>query len=421
MQIDTAGGSYTAGNVATQGGHFIGRDLNLNVELSFTGEEMRSLLVELLALLRERDTAVQAGEIIGSGKALAVSPAQVEALGKYLTAAPAETGPEREASYLARLCVNPAYRQWQTRYIALSGGYRPAPVLTPSYSEVLVRGEGPQRQVERVSLPDIRLALDKYPAFILLAQPGAGKTTVLQRLALDQALARLRDPAATRLPLLVRLAAQKPEESPQQFLARMWRQEMPGETEDDFIRGWQQGRLCLLADALNEARREKYSERMAEWRELAATLPAGNRLVFSCRAQDYYGELALQQVEIDPLTDGQIEEFACRYLDDPQGRAFWSELHGNHATVLPLARIPYYLRMMVDDYAEGGHLSPVRGEMFAGFVRRLFTASGIATMWIGSTQPPSTWLCRNSHSRCSTWARAPRSPASGRRTGCPKP
>ena len=128
---------------------------------------------------------------------------------------------------------------------------------------------------------------------------------MLQRIALDKAFAYLRGEDDALIPLFVRLSAQEVDESPRRFLERMWHEAMPGRQVDaatEVREVLHRGRLCILCDALNEARREKYADRMHDWREFAADLPAGNQLVFSCRKLDYGGELAIQQVEIDPLT-----------------------------------------------------------------------------------------------------------------------
>ena len=263
---------------------------------------------------------------------------------------------ERERQYLLHLCVDPDFRRWEQRYVALSGGYRVLPELTPAFSAIRVLGEGPQRQIERVPLPDIRTALDRHPVFILLAQPGAGKTTVLQRIALDKALACLQ-PGPTALARPCPSLCGWPPNRPANLPRTSWRAcggkpcPAAASMRDSEVReALRKGRLCLLVDALNEARREQYTERMHDWRDFAAGLPAGNQLVFSCRQLDYNGELAVQQVEIDPLDEGQIQEFAVRYLDEARGRAFWRTLHDRHADLLELAPVPYYLHMLVEVY-----------------------------------------------------------------------
>ncbi len=370
--INTEGGSFVGDSVDNRDGIFIGRDVNLNLTLRYTAGEMQELLDQLLTLLRLPDARIGDGAVVAQERALSVGPAQFEALSKYLAAVPAAGAVERETRYLARLCIHPDFQQWQTRYVTLSGA-APPPELTPRYSEILFSGVGPQRESKRVPIPDIRDAVQRYSAFILKGLPGGGKTTVLQRLALDQALARLHDPDAAWLPLWVRLAAQKSDETPDEFLARMWRLENPGgDSHAELIQALHGGRLCILCDGLNEASRERFRERTDEWRVFAETLPAGNRLIFSCRSQDYGGELAVQQVEIDPLSDEQIEDFSRRYLGDTAGMAFWNALQGEHGTLLPLARTPFYLKMMVEEFAAGGQLPAVRARLLTGFTEKLF-------------------------------------------------
>lgn len=372
-----------AGAVHVPNGHFIGRDYN-HVEVTFSGVALQALLEELLPLLCSPGAQVADGTVRAQGQLLSINAAQAEALGKYLLTVPHADRTERELHYLARLCIDPAYQQWQRRYTPLAGGYRSAPHLDPRLSEILVRGEGPQRQFERVYLPDIRQALDRHASAVLLAQPGAGKTTVLQRLLLDLALQRLQSHSVSggappRLPLFVRLAAQQPTETPLDFLVRMWRAALPGAHTDaaaEFTQALQRGELCLLCDALNEARRERYAERLADWRDFARELPAGNRLLFTCRSQDYYGELAVQQVEIDPLTAEQIADFCRRYLGSETGEQLWQTLQRDHTALLPLAAIPYYLLMIVESYESAGALPTQRATLFAQFALRLLQREG---------------------------------------------
>ncbi|MCB0151850.1 MAG: SUMF1/EgtB/PvdO family nonheme iron enzyme, partial [Caldilineaceae bacterium] len=315
------------------------------------------------------------GVIRAGADEMTLGAAQAEALGKYLAKLPVTERREREDRYLTRLIIDPTYRRWNTRYVTLAGGYRPPPQIDPAYRQVLVRGDGPERQIERRPLKNIQEAMSLQPTFVLLAPPGAGKTTVLEKIALDEAHRSLRADGAARLPFFVRLAAQKAGEDPHSFLARMWQIELactPAEAAAELAATLKQGRLCLLADALNEARRERYDERVQEWESFWRDLPAGNALIFTSRTLDYQGELAAPQVEIDPLTDAQIEEFAGRYLDDAgRGAALAALLADRHATLLPLARTPYYLLLMVEIFAESGDLPANRARLFEGFVQRL--------------------------------------------------
>ncbi|MBI1299758.1 SUMF1/EgtB/PvdO family nonheme iron enzyme [bacterium] len=370
---DDGDGAHIHGNVDSH--TFVGRDYVTNVTVNLTGAELGELAQTLRLVFATQQAHVRGEQVLAGDKRVDVSTARIDALRQYLDVAPGTTQAARIDQYLLHLCVNPDFHRWHQRYVALSGGYRSVPELTPNYSAILVRGEGPQRQIERVPLPDIRDALNAHRTFVLLAQPGAGKTTVLRRIALDKAAAYLQSEDNTNLPipLFVQLSAQKTDESPPEFLARMWGDLLPGRRGDgelaDLLR---RGRLCILCDALNEARREKYAERLHDWRDFAAALPTGNQLIFSCRKLDYGGELAVQQVEIDPLDEAQIQEFAVRYLGDANGARFWRTLTTDHADLLDLAEIPYYLHMLVEVFEEQQTLPPHRAHLFEQFVLQLF-------------------------------------------------
>ena len=373
--IHTAGGAHVGGTVHTGGGIFVGRDYVTNNVVKLSGDELERIAHRLFDLLTSPFAQLGAGSVTAGEQVEQVPPEVADALRKFLDAAPGQTQVKRERQYLMHLCVNPDFHRWQQRYVALSGSYQAAPVLSPAYSLIQVRGDGPQRQIERVPLPDIRAALQNHAKFILLAQPGAGKTTVLQRIALDKALACLQGETGAQLPLFVKLAAQQVNETPQAFLARMWQETMPSGAVDgvsELRNALRKGRLCLLVDAVNEARREHYTERMHDWRDFAAELPAGNHLIFSCRTLDYAGEMAVQQVEIDPLTPTQIEDFAVRYLDAARGAAFWKALQERHGDLRELAATPYYLHMLVEVFEAQGDLPANRALLFAQFVTQLF-------------------------------------------------
>lgn len=184
--IHTAGGAHVGGSVHTGGGMFVGHDYVTNVTVNLSASDLTHLADRLYGLLTATGATLGAGEVSVGVERVSISPAQADALRKFLDASPGQTQAERERQYLMHLCVNPDFHRWQQRYVALSGSYQAAPVLSPAYSLIRVRGDGPQRQIERVPLPDIRAALKTHAKFILLAQPGAGKTTVLQRIALDR-------------------------------------------------------------------------------------------------------------------------------------------------------------------------------------------------------------------------------------------
>ena len=238
-----------------------------------------------------------------------VNPAQAQALRAYFEQAPAFDPAQREQCYLLRLSLDPAIRRWGTNMwswrAASPGGFAPLP-------EIRVRGDGPQREIERVPLPDIRDALQRHAHFILLAPPGAGKTTVLPAAGPGRGARPLHDPETARLPLVVRLAEQKADEDRIPF----WRASgsancpVPARRRRGICRRPAPGPAVPAVRCAQRGARDRLQERIDDWRDFAAALPAGNRLVFTCRTDDYDGRLKVQQVEIDPLDDGQIQQFA---------------------------------------------------------------------------------------------------------------
>ena len=97
---------------------------------------------------------------------------------------------------------------------------------------------------------------------------------------------------------------------------------------------------------------EGYTERARALRTFINKWSAqGNRFLVTCRVLDYGEELSgLQRVEIQPLGDGQIENFLQKELRS-NWKALWQELtkYGdNQRSLLELARNPYMLTVMID-------------------------------------------------------------------------
>ncbi|RPJ39625.1 MAG: hypothetical protein EHM21_15505, partial [Chloroflexi bacterium] len=115
--------------------------------------------------------------------------------------------------------------------------------LTLQLSERRWVGTGPQRQLERIPLPDVTQAMQRHPAFVLLGPPGCGKSTILRRLTYDTARAHLTGKDA-RLPLRINLANYVgPQGNPLTFLTQQWNNEgLPG----DFVSLIRAGEVVLL-------------------------------------------------------------------------------------------------------------------------------------------------------------------------------
>jgi HEAT repeat protein len=245
----------------------------------------------------------------------------------------AEIGPplDREASYLVHLVAQMEATRGVHSYVALAGEassrveaphVRPAPRLLDDWGlggEFAIleakggRGDpGAAQPAElgetgELARLDITQTLDQHPRFVLLGSPGAGKTTTLQRLALDAARRRLADPLA-QLPLLLRLPQWRGEPTFGDFLETQW------PFESDPKNAGQS--LLLLLDGLNEmgangpaktACLRAFLTRQSEWRVVAA-----------CRGGDYDAALNLEltRVTIQPMDDACVRRFARVYLEE---------------------------------------------------------------------------------------------------------
>ncbi|MSP13386.1 MAG: NACHT domain-containing protein [Chloroflexi bacterium] len=252
-------------------------------------------------------------------------------------------------------------------YIPLLGE---APVV-PDVYEWVPRGQ----QIERVKLPSIRAAVDKYPCIILLGDPGCGKSTALQNLAYQVAA------ESGQLPLPVSLGEFSAGQDMAKFLEGYWRGTLGSHWQapeladrlQDYLAA---GRLLLLCDGLNEMPRKGYEERVTALRDFIENwVQKGNRFVVTCRVLDYGAELdGLQRVEVQPFSDDQIRDLLQKRLPDGW-QALWQTLVAEHEgtrRLLEMARNPFNLRMMIEIFIADGQLYQNRAGLLERFTRELF-------------------------------------------------
>ncbi len=235
------------------------------------------------------------------------------------------------------------------------------------------------------------LANTADPAVVVLGPPGAGKSTLLRRLELDTAIAGLRGEEAKgsvasstrdtvtffiQLNQYKAMEAGQPLPSPERWLSEHWGSRFPDLPSLDTLLS--EGRMVLLLDALNEmpaASERDYRERVGLWKDwllrLTQTRP-GNRVVFSCRALDYSAPLSspalrVPQVQIEALTDAQVESFLRAY-SPVRGAEIWSAIQGTPQ--LEALRAPFFLALVVEQVEATGDLAEDRAGIFTGFVRQ---------------------------------------------------
>ena len=221
------------------------------------------------------------------------------------------------------------------------------------------------------------------PVLVLLAPPGAGKSTILRRLELEAAVDALspdqKDPI---VPFFIQLNHYKASDpgsglpDPWPWLKENWAARYPDLPDLETL--LRQSRVLLLLDALNEIPTTNDAEfRIAVrmWKGfLHSALDQWPRLriVFSCRSLDYSAPLSspslrVPQVVVEPLTNDQIVDFVKLHCP-LQWDEIWAEL--STAKHIDLFRRPYFLRLLVDQIEDEGRIPKGRAGLFTGFVRQ---------------------------------------------------
>ncbi|MDX2076005.1 MAG: SUMF1/EgtB/PvdO family nonheme iron enzyme [bacterium] len=300
-------------------------------------------------------------------KAIALTEAQITELTKHKPHTPAEQ----------RLT---AIAQWSLPRYALDNRFVRLTVLIKDEQRGYIEADQ-QRQYN--DLRDILAERLTEVAFVLLGDPGGGKSTLLRRLQLDDAIDRLRD-NAPRLSLFASLGeykaenAQDPLPSPKVWLEAQWTEKYPHLPPlATFLKT---GQLLFLLDALNEmphSDASDYAKKVDMWRDFIGDIYAqhpDNRAIFTCRSLDYSTslsvkdrpELAVPHIKIQPMDDDKVREFLTVYVPDHADN-LWGQLDGTKE--LEIYRTPYFLRLLIDMVGMGGVIPKDKSALFTGFVR----------------------------------------------------
>ncbi|MFF7970894.1 SUMF1/EgtB/PvdO family nonheme iron enzyme [Streptomyces sp. NPDC007905] len=372
--ISTEGGAVIRGDVGSE--TFIGRD-QIIVLSGYSQAELEQTLARMVSLLQQPEASIRFGvrdghrtmSLTGGGTEAMVSLEAAMALSSMV--------PGDQSSYLASVIVSPVLRRWVTQFVPLSGTVTvvedPSGILEvhPEFSILHARGEGAARRVFRERVADISTVARRYNTFVVLGDPGAGKTTVLCKLALEAAEMRLRD-GSGRLPLMVTLADYRNPTDPYAFLVDQARQRLGDSVSVRDLLA--RGELLLLVDSLNEMPRtsdQEFRSKVRTWRDFVNRWPE-NQFIFSCRQRDYSEPLGVQQVEIDPLDDARIRLFLEQYLGAESAETFWARIAAGRDNLVSLARNPYLLTMLTAIYLFEGDLPTNRALLFTNFIEVLF-------------------------------------------------
>ncbi len=354
-KTDISGGVYCA--------DFVGRDQTNHY--GFSAEEVEHLIEKVLTFMQDGGVFLPAPhdperlQIERDGEKLIFHPGAARQL----------AGQRNARAYLLSLTVDQEYQRWATRFVPLAGKMDIRQViegLPISFTELIIpTGDaGLHAQTTQRPLENIAEAMQSHGAFVILGDPGAGKTTTQQRIAFDAARNLLAHKTG-KTPLFVRLSQQR-DRDPYTFLETEWERR----TGIAFADALREGRLLILADGINEIPPQQRNKRLLDWMVFDQQYRGVNQLIFSGRTRDYDNQLNLPRVLVEPLDEPRIKAFLTAHraegladlLDDP----------GTH--LRELARNPLNLFVLALVYLrEGKNLEMLanRGRLFQAFSEHL--------------------------------------------------
>ena len=353
------------GGVHAQRDVILGDQYNLS-DLS----QVEALLEQIVALLRKPETSldVSGRDRLGreaiilhlpEGGDVSLPPHFISQLGQLQREA--DTTAQREQIYLTRFVLDQTYARWERLYVPLAGTFNLQPTLR--LSDRADQG----LSAAGVQLPDIRQALTEYEKtrLVILGNPGAGKTTTLERLAIELARERLRDPLNGKIPIWVDLYTFQETLDPSEFLTARW--ETTGLTET-YGEATARGQVCFLLDGINQMPLADLAQRIDRWAHWTnRELPPGNWAIFTCRSADYIASLHLPEVRVQNLDRARMRRYFELRFGPQETARLWGDFDrrlrsGDHRFER-LARNPFMLSLLADHGAAGQGLTSSRARL----------------------------------------------------------
>ena len=233
-------------------------------------------------------------------------------------------------------------------------------------------------QLEEKKSIDILKAHETFRNYVLLGEPGSGKTTCLQYLIFDL-IAKYKKKTSDLLPVFVSLSDWQDRRTPAVEFLRTSFIRIAGSTNylvKDFENLLSQGKLLVITDGLNEMPnryyrdeeetdnrtklfvqlvkgdlfRSKQDPRERSLRELASASAVRSKFIISCRTHEFFGSPSWPEIHILPMDDDQICSFIRKRLKSENETELEKIMEANQA-LQALAINPFFLQSMINAYS----------------------------------------------------------------------
>src|ERR1035437_9996695 len=202
--------------------------------------------------------------------------------------------------------------------------------------DVRPEGEVIQKEISRVdSVLNIAKDVSK---FIVVGQPGPGKSTTLQKILYDNALGILNGDKNCKLPILINASSYSPSKSLKNLLS--YKIDFIDLNELSF-----KYNIVILVDGLNEIDDEYKKQAFSELNNLIDDYQQAS-FIISSRKFGFYNHWNLPVYELKDLNENQTKQLITNILGETKRDLIWQQIN-SFPQILELSHNPLMLMMIL--------------------------------------------------------------------------